>query len=116
MNCAFAPTGEIHKRSGRQILRCQRPGCKVFGLMPPSGDPANLINTMGCEAFAPGPCDHLGAEVRREDCTGCKGKRTQIKIFDCAVHGECSIGKKLDGVACCAGCKDFATTPPRNPS
>jgi hypothetical protein len=49
MNCAFAPTGEIHKKSGRQILRCQRPGCKVFGLMPPSGDPANLININGCE-------------------------------------------------------------------
>lgn len=55
----------------------------------------------------PGRCHHLGAEIRREDCTGCKGKRTQIKVFACAVHGECTLGKKLDGLACCAGCKDY---------
>jgi hypothetical protein len=107
VNCDFKATGEIHKRSGRQILRCQRPGCKVFGLMPPSGNPANLINVNGCEAFAPGPCAHLGAEVRRQDCTGCKGKRTQIKVFTCAVHGETTIGKKLESLACCACCKDY---------
>lgn len=54
----------------------------------------------------PGPCAHLGAEVRQQECDSCAGK-TQIKVFACAVHGECTLGKKLDGLACCAGCKDY---------
>jgi hypothetical protein len=59
MNCDFAPTGEIHKKSGRKILRCRRPGCTVFGLMPPSGDPKNLINASGCKVGGPSEAPKL---------------------------------------------------------
>jgi hypothetical protein len=59
MNCDFAPTGEIHKKSGREILRCRRPGCKVFGLMPFSGDPKNLINASGCKVGGPSEAPNL---------------------------------------------------------
>jgi hypothetical protein len=113
MNCDFAPTGEIHKKSGREILRCRRPGCSVFGLMPPSGDPKNLVNASGCKSVD--PCAHFGSEVRWQPCDACKGN-IRIKVFACAVHQETTLSKKLDGLACCAGCKDYAPTPPENPS
>lgn len=108
MNCDFAVTGEVHKKSGRQMLRCQRPGCRVFGLMPPSGNPANLINVSGCEAIVgdTGHCRHLGDSTRQQECDSCAGK-TRIKIFACAIHGECTLGKKLEGLACCSGCGEW---------
>ena len=53
-----------------------------------------------------GPCAHLGAEVRQLVCETCTGK-TRIKVFACAIHGECTVGKQLEGLACCAGCKDY---------
>lgn len=61
-----------------------------------------------------GPCAHLGAEFRREPCTGCKGKRTELKVFACAIHVECTLGKQLEGLACCATCPDYEPqlTPP----
>jgi hypothetical protein len=30
-----------------------------------------------------------------------------IKVFACSIHGECTIGKQLDGVKCCATCGDY---------
>jgi hypothetical protein len=45
-------------------------------------------------------CPHRGAEVRREVCTSCGG-RVEIKIFSCAIHGECTIAKQLPGVHVC---------------
>lgn len=48
-------------------------------------------------------CRHKGKELRREVCGPCGG-RVQIKVFECAVHGECTLAKKLPGKACCSGC------------
>jgi len=31
------------------------------------------------------PCTHRGAEMRHEECEGCRGK-VLLKIFECAVH------------------------------
>lgn len=61
------------------------------------------------QAQAPrrGPCVHLGDEVRRVECSTCSG-RIQLKVFTCAVHGECTNAKRGDGVAgCCVGCADY---------
>lgn len=72
---------------------------KVLQSPPPQSKPA-------------GPCVHLGAETRRVPGTGC-GKRCELKVFVCAVHGECTLGKKLNGLACCtcgAGCSEFTGT------
>jgi hypothetical protein len=56
----------------------------------------------------PDPCVHMGREIRRERCETCPGA-TSIKVFGCAKHGECTLGKQLDGIACCTCCDDFLT-------
>lgn len=56
-----------------------------------------------------GACAHLGpATGGTASCPSCDGKRVELKVFGCAVHGECTMGKKADGVAgCCRGCPDY---------
>ena len=50
-------------------------------------------------------CIHRGAEVRRAECTSCRGK-VMAKILSCAVHGECSQFSKPLGVQQCSTCPD----------
>jgi len=53
-------------------------------------------------------CKHLGDAVGTTvDCAGCTGT-VKLKLYACAIHGECTLGKKLDGIACCAQCPDYA--------
>jgi hypothetical protein len=49
----------------------------------------------------------MGTEVRLQGCSSCGGS-WQIKVFACAIHGECTLGKRLDGLACCSECQDYA--------
>lgn len=49
-------------------------------------------------------CIHLGAPIREQRCEGCKGE-VRLKVFACAVHGECTFGK-LAGVVSCP-CGDY---------
>lgn len=56
------------------------------------------------------PCLHLGPELRRQECSTCQGK-TEIKIFGCQVHGDCTIGKQIEALKCCAACPDYAPSP-----
>lgn len=51
----------------------------------------------------PTSCRHLGPELRRVGCETCGGN-VQVKIFACAVFGECALAKKIDSLACCATC------------
>jgi hypothetical protein len=54
------------------------------------------------------PCVHRGAETRRVASTiCCGGEKTRIKVFACAVHGECTIGTKFQGIQCCASCGEY---------
>jgi len=53
-------------------------------------------------------CVHLGVEVGRQRCPSCRG-HVEVKIHQCARHGTCTQGKRLDGHACCAGCPDAET-------
>lgn len=54
-------------------------------------------------------CAHLGDSTRRVDCLTCNG-RIELKVFACAVHGECTTRKRVDGVqGCCIGCPDYLT-------
>lgn len=57
------------------------------------------------------PCVHRFAELRCVECPTCNGK-VSVKVFGCEVHGECTIGKKLDGIKCCAACADYSPQPP----
>lgn len=57
------------------------------------------------------PCVHLGAELRRVVCESCGGKKTQLKVFRCELFQECTLGRKLDGIACCQTCGDYEASP-----
>lgn len=54
------------------------------------------------------PCTHLGGEVRRLVCETCPSK-PQIKVYACAIHGECTIGRRYTGVKGCCNdlCQDY---------
>ena len=52
------------------------------------------------------PCSYIGNQMRLQECDTCSGK-VQIKLFGCAKYGECSIGKALSGIACCANCNEY---------
>lgn len=49
-------------------------------------------------------CLHRGAELRTEKCPGCQG-HVEVKVFSCAVHGECTLQKSL-GAMTCVRCPD----------
>jgi hypothetical protein len=52
-------------------------------------------------------CQHRTDELRVETCASCSSKKWHIKVFKCAVHKECTIGKKLVKIKCCAHCSSF---------
>lgn len=52
-------------------------------------------------------CVNLGKESGKViSCPSCKGS-VRIKLFDCQIHGVCTLRKQLDGIACCVGCADY---------
>ena len=58
------------------------------------------------------PCVHFGAQTGEVECRTCGGK-VSLKVFACAIHQRCTIGKRTEGVAgCCQGCADYATVTP----
>jgi hypothetical protein len=62
-------------------------------------------------------CIHRGPEVRQERCPTCP-YGTRIKIFACAIHGECQLDGKMESAKFCGQCAEFAAspTPPVSPS
>lgn len=56
-------------------------------------------------------CRYLRAQAGERECHTCSG-RVRVKTFGCALHGECSLGKQVDDVACCATCKQFTGEEP----
>lgn len=86
-----------------RVKTCSRPGCtnRVATNDPPERCFAR------CQAIGErGPCAHLGAEARRVGCDTCQGN-VQVKLFACAVLGECTLAKAIDGLACCVTCERF---------
>jgi predicted GH43/DUF377 family glycosyl hydrolase len=54
------------------------------------------------------PCIHLGEPTGDlVPCKSCKG--TQLKVFECAIHGRCVQGDKQSELANCGGCR-YRTT------
>jgi hypothetical protein len=60
-----------------------------------------------------GPCEHRGDLLGYQECETCRGT-TKIKLFACALHGQCTLGRKLEGIACCAPgqCGDYLAKIP----
>lgn len=52
------------------------------------------------------PCIHLGEETGRIECPSCSGT-VRVKTFACEIHGECTLSKALNELACCAGCAEY---------
>lgn len=50
-------------------------------------------------------CIHRGEVLRLQECESCSGKR-KLKIYSCALHGECYLGAKLPDVRRCDLCLD----------
>lgn len=62
-------------------------------------------------AMLPSPpkaaCINLGKPTgETRTCETCTGK-VELKVMTCDVHGTCTIGKPVDGLACCKGCGDY---------
>jgi FkbM family methyltransferase len=56
------------------------------------------------------PCRHLGAYTgRMADCLSCPHNEgdSRQKLFACAVHGECTQGRRVAGNALCIGCHEY---------
>lgn len=53
------------------------------------------------------PCIHRGEVLRTEPCRSC-GKRVLVKVFACALHGECTVQKLIGELARCGTCEDYA--------
>jgi hypothetical protein len=51
-------------------------------------------------------CVRIGSEVRLQGCQSC-GEGWKLKVFSCDIHGECTLGKKLETLACCSRCNDY---------
>jgi hypothetical protein len=52
-------------------------------------------------------CVHLGTDTcTTVACSTCP-KVVELKVFTCAIHGECTIAREVLGVACCNGCLDY---------
>lgn len=82
-------------------------GTTKWGVFEASWDRDGCLLDQFCDPRDPTSCTHRGDVVREKKCETCRNKRTTIKVFACAVHGECQIGKRLDGVTSCRDCKDF---------
>lgn len=46
-------------------------------------------------------CIHRGAQTRTIECPTCSNTTTRLKVFACSQFGECTISKKVDGIATC---------------
>ncbi len=60
------------------------------------------------ETNAGEPCCHRGTVLEEQQCRSCRGN-VSLKIFACALHGRCTVGKPLPDCACCATCQDYQT-------
>jgi hypothetical protein len=52
-------------------------------------------------------CTLRGEELRRIECAECRGT-VQLKVFRCALHGECTLAKRAPALACCAYCEQYS--------
>jgi|GEM_PF-3533384 len=53
----------------------------------------------------PFACIYRGPEFRQAPCPTCPSG-TRIKVFACAVNGECQLDSKITGVKECGDCRD----------
>lgn len=55
------------------------------------------------------PCIHRGEQIDEVPCETCSGN-VRLKVFQCAVKGQCTIGRQSPGMACCASCEQYQSS------
>ena len=100
--CVFRPDGR-EPSDGRYRYVCIDCGLGVRARHEVS--PASIIASCNAERCQAAKCIHRGAEHSRlERCETCCGN-VRLKIFPCAIHGECSLDQGAS-VTCCP-CEDY---------
>jgi len=56
-------------------------------------------------------CVHRGDQIGEQLCESCSGT-VRVKVFSCALHGECARSERLEHVKSCAFCPDAALALP----
>lgn len=90
-------------------LELIRPGkyrCTVCGRKFPLTEEESLGRVVHQCGKRDATCLHRGVAARLESCASCGWKMVQIKIFACAIHGECQLAVKIAGIRSCVGCPD----------
>lgn len=66
------------------------------------------------------PCIHLGEETGEKvicpTCSPEKEGKIKLKVFECNIYDSCTIGRKVPGIACCNGCKDYVPSQSKSQS
>mgnify|MGYP001616833252 CR=1 FL=1 len=95
------PTG-LHECSSPKLIHCAGGATPETCMVCPYVDHPLEMETPRLR----GPCAHLGAIVGTVECASCIG-RVVLKTFACIMHGECTVLRKVDNMACCGLCQDF---------
>lgn len=103
-------------------------GCAVLGECKPIQSSADLsgcpkfvanakTNRQAGKRYDRGPCKHLGDPIKREDglretveckpCSASSGKKINLPVVACAVHGKCTVANKVDGLTYCGDCDSW---------
>lgn len=95
--------------------KCDEEGCFFCDLSRRNPAYRTLWDGNSRGAVTSTSCVHLGGPngdtVACPSCPRSKKSRVQVKLFRCAVYGECTVGRKAEGVACCVGCPDKKLPP-----
>jgi hypothetical protein len=97
---------------------CRRAGAFV---PPPAGAAVCPLCGRGLDLTAGGPpavaevrpravrtdCRHLLADTGGKMGCGSCGGGVSLKVYGCAKHGKCTLGRPADGLACCGTCPDY---------
>lgn len=107
LNSSTCPFVVTPLADGRYRFVCPRANCQAtfVGPLPRyyhlCGDKDTALG---------GPCAHRGDVLRTEVCQSCGG-RARIKVYACALYGECALAA-VPGVANCGSCPDYQNLPP----
>lgn len=97
MNCVYKLA------NGGAIWRCTRQGCghvaKVRGESPPKRNCGKAAEPLGV-------CQHLGPATGFVECPACQGN-VRLKVFACEIHKSATMKNPINGLACCAVCREY---------
>ena len=103
-NVAHAVPVQVSRRSTLGTTTTL-PSSPSLPITPVSGPKPESKTQAAPAASSSMECIHRGQEVRTEQCKSCGGN-VQIKVFACALHGTCTLSRKVTGATMCSGCPD----------